>query len=154
MVWGYATEASRLGVHVHQGIEVQGVVVRNGRCEGVETNKGRIAAGAVLSAVGGYVTQVADMAGIRLPIVTHPLQAFVTESYGPVLDRIVARQTSIYTYRKRPGGVPGRRGDRSVYLVLNQVDFSVSGVVLGGRWTFSPSWPSSASSGSGPASAT
>ena len=90
VVWGYAAEANRLGVHVHQGIEVTGVVVTNGRCEGVETSQGRISAGAVLSAVGGYVTQVADMAGVRLPIVTHPLQAFVTESYGPVLDRIVA----------------------------------------------------------------
>jgi sarcosine oxidase subunit beta len=90
VVWGYAAEASRMGVHVHQGIEVTGVVVKNGRCEGVETTQGRIAAGAVLSAVGGYVTQVTDMAGVRIPIVTHPLQAFVTESYGPVLDRIVA----------------------------------------------------------------
>jgi sarcosine oxidase subunit beta len=90
VVWGYAAEACRLGVHVHQGIEVRGVIVNNGRCEGVDTSQGRIAAGAVLSAVGGYVTQIADMARVRLPIVTHPLHAFVTEAYGPVLDRIVA----------------------------------------------------------------
>ena len=90
VVWGYAAAAQRLGVHVHQGVEVTGLTVRAGRCEGVVTSQGPIAAGAVLSAVGGYVTQIADMAGVRLPIVTHPLQAYVTESYLPVLDRIVA----------------------------------------------------------------
>ncbi len=90
VVWGYAAAAARLGVHVHQGVEVTGVVVEGGRAIGVRTNRGTIRAGAVLSAVGGYVTQIADMVGLALPIVTHPLQAFVTQSYKPVLDRIVA----------------------------------------------------------------
>lgn len=90
VVWGYAAAAERLGVHVHQGVEVTGVILEKGRCAGVRTNRGTIAAGAVLSAVGGYVTQVTDMVGLKLPIVTHPLQAFVTQSYKPVLDRVVA----------------------------------------------------------------
>lgn len=90
VVWGYAAAAERLGVHVHQGVEVTGLAIEHGRCTGVRTNRGEIAAGAVLSAVGGYVTRIADMAGLKLPIVTHPLQAFVTQSYKPVLDRIVA----------------------------------------------------------------
>jgi sarcosine oxidase, subunit beta len=92
VVWGYAAAAQRLGVHVHQGLEVTGVAVEHGRCIGVDTPRGRIAAGAVVCAVGGYVSLVAAMAGLRLPIVTHPLQAFVTEAYKPVLDRIVASQ--------------------------------------------------------------
>jgi sarcosine oxidase subunit beta len=90
VVWGYAAAAQRLGVHVHQGVEVTGVTVERGRCTGIETTQGRVAAGAVVCAVGGWVTQVAAMAGLRLPITTHPLQAFVTESVKPVLDRIVA----------------------------------------------------------------
>lgn len=90
VAWAYAMAAQRLGVEIHQGIEVTGLDIENGRCRGVHTNQGPISAGRVLSAVGGYVTQIADMAGIRLPIVTHPLQAYVTESYQPVLDRIVA----------------------------------------------------------------
>ncbi|MFN0180736.1 MAG: FAD-dependent oxidoreductase [Gemmatimonadales bacterium] len=90
VAWGYAMGAQRLGVEVHQGIEVTGLSIDGGRCHGVMTNQGPIAAGQVLSAVGGYVTEVANMARIQLPIVTHPLQAFVTESYQPVLDRIVA----------------------------------------------------------------
>jgi sarcosine oxidase subunit beta len=90
VAWGYAAAAQRLGVHIHQGVEVTGVRVDSGRCVGIETRDGFVAAGAVLSAVGGYVGTVARMANIRLPIVVHPLQAFVTESYKPVLDRIVA----------------------------------------------------------------
>jgi len=90
VVWGYAAAAERLGVHVHQGVEVTGVIVEGGRCTGVRTNHGPIQAGAVLSAVGGYVTQITDMVGLQLPIITHPLQAFVTQSYKPVLDRVVA----------------------------------------------------------------
>lgn len=90
VVWAYAQAAQRLGVHVHQGIEVTAVTAEKGRCVGVETSSGRIAAGTVVSAVGGYVTTLARTAGVRLPIVTHPLQAFVTEAYRPVLDPIVA----------------------------------------------------------------
>ena len=90
VVWGYAAAAARLGVHVHQSVEVTGVILDNGRAVGVSTTRGTIQAGAVLSAVGGYVTQIADMVGLRLPIVTHPLQAFVTQSYKPVLHRVVA----------------------------------------------------------------
>jgi len=90
VVWGYAQGAQRLGVHVHQGVEVTGVTVEHGRCTGVETSQGPVSAGAVVCAVGGWVSTVAAMAGLRLPIVTHPLQAFVTEPVAPVLDRIVA----------------------------------------------------------------
>ena len=90
VAWGYAIGAQRRGVHIHQGVTVTGLSIERGRCVGVETTAGRIAAGAVLSAVGGYVSNIAAMAHLSIPIVTHPLQAFVTESYKPVLDRIVA----------------------------------------------------------------
>ncbi|MBI4501168.1 MAG: FAD-dependent oxidoreductase [Gemmatimonadetes bacterium] len=90
VVWGYAAASQRLGVHVHQGIEVTGISTEGGRCVGVTTTAGPIAAGVVMSAVGGYVSNVARMAKIRLPIITHPLQAYVTESYKPAFDRVVA----------------------------------------------------------------
>ncbi len=89
VVWGYAAAASRLGVDIHQGLEVTGVQVRGDRCVGVQTREGPVAAGAVVSAVAGYSSLVARMAGVSLPIVTHPLQAFVTQAYKSVLDRIV-----------------------------------------------------------------
>jgi sarcosine oxidase, subunit beta len=89
VVWGYAAAATRLGVHIHQGVEVAGVMREGERCFGVETTAGPIRAGAVLSAVAGWTSQLAELAGIRVPIVTHPLQAFVTEPYKPVLDAIL-----------------------------------------------------------------
>jgi sarcosine oxidase subunit beta len=90
VVWGYAAAAQRLGVHVHEGVEVVGITVEKGRAIGVETTAGPIAAGTIVSATAGYTSQVAALAGVCLPITTHPLQAFVTEPYEPILDRIVA----------------------------------------------------------------
>jgi sarcosine oxidase, subunit beta len=90
VVWGYAQAAARRGVDVHQGIEVTGIRVEDGRCVGVETTRGPVAAGHVVSAVAGWSSRVAAMAGVRLPIVTHTLQAFVTEPYRPVLRGLVS----------------------------------------------------------------
>jgi sarcosine oxidase, subunit beta len=90
VVWGYAQAAQRLGVRVHEGLEVTGIRVVEGRCVGVETPAGAITAGHVVSAAAGWSSQVAAMAGVRLPIVTHALQAFVTEPYRPVLRGLVS----------------------------------------------------------------
>jgi sarcosine oxidase subunit beta len=90
VVWGYATAAQRLGVDVHEGVEVSGIRVDGGKAVGIETSAGFVGAGTVVSAVAGYSSLVAALAGVRLPITSHPLQAFVTEPYEPILDRIVA----------------------------------------------------------------
>jgi sarcosine oxidase subunit beta len=90
VVWGYAQAAARRGVDVHQGIEVTGIRLEDSRCVGVETTRGPVAAGQVVSAVAGWSSRVAAMAGVRLPIVTHTLQAFVTEPYRPVLRGLVS----------------------------------------------------------------
>jgi len=90
VVWGYAAAAQRLGVDVHEGSEVTGITRSNGRAVGIETAAGRISAGAVVSATAGYSSLVAALAGVRLPLVSHPLQAFVTERYKPILHRMVA----------------------------------------------------------------
>ena len=90
VVWAYATAAQRLGVQIHEGVEVTGVFVEAGRCAGVDTNLGPVSAAHVVSAVAGWSSQLATMAGLRLPIVTHPLQAFVTQPYRPVLRGLVS----------------------------------------------------------------
>ena len=56
VVWGYARKADAGGVHIHQGVEVTGLKIENGRCVGVETNRGPIAAGTVMSAVAGWTS--------------------------------------------------------------------------------------------------
>jgi sarcosine oxidase subunit beta len=90
VVWGYASKAQSLGVHIHQGVEVTGLTVRADRVADVATTAGTISCSRVVCAVGGYVSQVARMTGLELPIQTHPLQAFVTEPYTPILNRLVA----------------------------------------------------------------
>jgi sarcosine oxidase subunit beta len=97
VVWAYAVAAERLGVHVHEGVEVTGVDVREGRCLGVRTTAGPIEAGCVVGAVAGYSSLLAKMAGLRLPISTHPLQAFVTEPYRHALDGLVSSM-DLYVY--------------------------------------------------------
>ena len=90
VAWALAEGAMRRGVHVAPGTAVTGLVHDGSRVVGVETAAGRIAAGTVVSAVGGNATVLADMAGVRLPIKTHPLQAFVTNRYERRFDPIVA----------------------------------------------------------------
>ncbi len=97
VVWGYATAADRLGVDMHERLEVTGVDVADGRCVGVRTAAGPIAAGCVVNATAGSSSLLAEMAGIRLPIVTHPLEAFVTEPYRPVIDGLVSSM-DLYVY--------------------------------------------------------
>jgi sarcosine oxidase subunit beta len=90
VAWAYAAGATARGVHVLQHRRVTGLVRDGGRVVGVETADGPIRAGVVLSAVGGWVTQVAAMAGVRVPVRTHPLHAFVTNDFEQGLDKIVA----------------------------------------------------------------
>jgi len=93
VVWAYARAADRAGVEIHQGTEVTGIDVSNGRVTGVRTNRGTVSAPVVLSAVAGWSSEIAAMVGLRLPIVTHPLQAFVTEPLKPFLHVILVSAT-------------------------------------------------------------
>ncbi len=90
VVWAYAQGAMHAGVHVLQHTEVTGILKDGNKVTGVRTPMGDISAGVVLSAVGGNVTQIASMAGVRLPIRTHLLQAFVTNGYSQQLGPIVS----------------------------------------------------------------
>ncbi len=89
VAWGYARGADALGVDLIQGCEVQQIVVDGGRAVGVETSLGRISAARVALVAAGHTTVIAETAGLRLPIQTHPLQALVSELYEPVLPNVV-----------------------------------------------------------------
>ncbi|MGD9996491.1 MAG: FAD-dependent oxidoreductase [Ilumatobacteraceae bacterium] len=90
VVWAYAQGAMQRGVHVVQGTPVVELLRNGDRVVGVRTPSGDIAAGVVMSAVGGNVTQLVASAGLRLPVRTHPLQAFVTNGYAQTLGPIVS----------------------------------------------------------------
>ena len=89
VAWGYARAADRLGVDIIQNCEVTGFHVEGGRIKGLQTHQGFIGANKVGLAVAGNSSRVAAMAGLRLPIETHCLQAFVTESIKPFIDCVV-----------------------------------------------------------------
>ena len=89
VAWGFARGADRLGVDIIQGCEVTGILVRDGRVEGVETTRGTIQAGDVALAAAGHSSVLAELAGLRLPIQSHPLQALVSELLEQVLPCVV-----------------------------------------------------------------
>jgi sarcosine oxidase, subunit beta len=93
VVWGYARAADALGVHIHQETEVTGIDVANGRVQGVQTSRGPIAAPVVVNCTAGWASLIAAMAGVGLPIITHPLQAAVTEPVKFFLDTVVVSGT-------------------------------------------------------------
>lgn len=89
VAWGYARAASARGVDIVQNCEVTGVRRDGSRATGVETSRGFIGANRIVFAVAGHSSTLANMAGFRLPIETHVLQAFVTESIKPLIDIVV-----------------------------------------------------------------
>jgi sarcosine oxidase subunit beta len=90
VAWAFAAGATSRGVHVIQHRPVIGLLRDGERVVGVQTADGPIRAGVVLSAVGGRVTELAAHAGVRLPVRTHPLHAFVTNDFAQGLEKIVA----------------------------------------------------------------
>lgn len=93
MVWGFARAASSLGVDIVEDCKVIGTKVDGGKIIGVDTTKGFVSANKVAVAVAGNSSVIAQMAKIKLPIETHPLQAWVTEPIKPCLDVVVMSNT-------------------------------------------------------------
>lgn len=89
VAWGYARAASALGVDIIQNCEVTDFLCEAGRITGVETTRGAIRASKVGLAVAGNTSRVARMVGMRLPIESHVLQAFVSESIKPLIPGVI-----------------------------------------------------------------
>jgi sarcosine oxidase subunit beta len=89
VAWGYARAADSRGVDIIQNCAATGFRIENGRVVGVETERGFIGAKKVALACAGNSSRVASLAGLRLPIESHAVQAFVTEGVKPVLDVVV-----------------------------------------------------------------
>ncbi len=89
VAWGFARAANALGVDIIQQCEVTGIRRNNGAVESVETTRGSIKTRKVGVVVAGNASVVAEMAGLRLPVESHPLQALVSEPMKPVLDTVI-----------------------------------------------------------------
>jgi sarcosine oxidase subunit beta len=104
VAWGYARAASRLGVDIIQNCEVVGFIVEGGRCRGVETSLGAIRGERIGMAVAGHSSQLAALAGFRLPVISYALQACVSEPVKPILDPVVlSLGTGVYVSQAAKG---------------------------------------------------
>ena len=94
VAWGYARGASARGVHIIQNCEVTGIRrAANGAVAGVETSKGFIGAKKVGVVAAGHTSVLMDMAGVRMPLESYPLQALVSEPVKPVFPCVVMSNT-------------------------------------------------------------
>ena len=90
VAWGYARAADGFGVDIIENCEVTGIIRENGRVTGVDTNRGRISAGRTAISVAGHTSRIAAMAGLKVPVESHLLQAFVTEPIKPFVDHVIS----------------------------------------------------------------
>jgi sarcosine oxidase subunit beta len=97
IAWGFARAADALGVDIIQNCEVIGIRREGGQVIGVDTRLGFIASCKVGVVSAGHSTVLADMAGIRLPLESHPLQALVSEPLKPILHTVVM-SNAIHAY--------------------------------------------------------
>jgi sarcosine oxidase, subunit beta len=94
VAWGYARAAADLGVHIIQNCEVTGIRRGvDGSVTGVETGKGFIGAKKVGVVAAGHTSVLMQMADIRMPLVSYPLQALVSEPVKPVFPCVVMSNT-------------------------------------------------------------
>ena len=106
VAWGYARAADGLGVDIIQQCEVTGYTRDGDAVVGVETTRGRIAAGRVGICVAGHSGHVAGLAGLKLPIESQTLQALVTEGVKPMINGVIMSQSlHCYVSQSDKGGI-------------------------------------------------
>jgi sarcosine oxidase, subunit beta len=104
VAWAFARKADQLGVDIIQNCEVTGIIKDGNRVVGVETTRGRINAGKVGLAAAGHSSVLAEMAGFRLPIQSHPLQALVSELNVQVHPNVVmSNHVHVYVSQAHKG---------------------------------------------------
>ena len=106
VAWGFARAASDLGADIVQHCEVTGFIREGESVVGVETTRGEIRAEKIGLAVAGHSGHLAAKAGLRLPIESHLLQAFVSEPVKPMLDAVVTSGAAhLYISQSDKGGL-------------------------------------------------
>ena len=89
VAWGYARSADSMGVDIIQNCEVKGIKRKGDAIEGLETTKGFIKTSKIGVVAAGHSSVIANMAGLKLPIESKPLQALVSEPIKPIIDTVV-----------------------------------------------------------------
>ena len=118
VAWGYARGADTRGVDIIQNCEVTGIKTVKGKVVGVETNRGFIGCKKLGLAAAGNSSEVAAMAGLKLPIESHVLQAFVSEGLKPYIDGVVTFGAGhFYVSQSDKGGLGVRRRYRRLQFL-------------------------------------
>ncbi|HKA55830.1 MAG TPA: FAD-binding oxidoreductase, partial [Candidatus Binatia bacterium] len=84
-------------IEIHPHTEVQGIQTEDGQVTAVRTSRGSIKTNLVVNATSGWCSTIARMVGVKLPIVSHPLQACVTEPLKPFLDKVIV-SSNLHVY--------------------------------------------------------
>lgn len=104
VAWGYARAADELGVDIIQNCEVESFEFDGGKIKAIQTSRGRIGVGKVGVAVAGHTSEITRMAGFRMPVTSHCLQAMVSEPVRPVLHHaVLSPGTSVYINQTQKG---------------------------------------------------
>ena len=104
VAWALARKCDEFGIDLIQNCEVQGIDVVNGKAVGVRTNRGNISAGKVALAAAGSSSPIAESAGVKLPVQSHPLQALVSELFEPVHPTVVmSNHVHVYVSQAHKG---------------------------------------------------
>ncbi len=115
VAWGFARAGDRSGVDILQQREVTGFLWNDGKLTGVQTSRGDIRANKVALCVAGHSGHLAKMAGLRLPIETHCLQACVTEPYKPLIDTVISFGAAHFYISQSDKGGLVMGGDLDMY---------------------------------------
>ena len=102
VVWGLARACDRMGIEIHSFTEVTGFGLRGGRADKVITSRGEVSADVIVNATAGWASTICKMANVSMPIVTHPLQACVTEPLKPFLNVVIV-SASLHVYVNQTG---------------------------------------------------
>lgn len=104
VAWAFARAADRLGVDFIQHCEVTGFIKDGNRVVGVNTTRGDIHSGTVGMVAAGHSSLLAELAGFRLPVQSHPLQALVSELHQPVHPTVVmSNHVHVYVSQAHKG---------------------------------------------------
>jgi sarcosine oxidase subunit beta len=104
VAWAFARACDAMGVDIIQNCEVIGFVKDGERVVGVETSRGRILSDTVGLVAAGHSSVLAEKAGFRLPVQSHPLQALVSELYQPVHPTVVmSNHVHVYVSQAHKG---------------------------------------------------
>jgi len=94
VAWGYARAASALGVDIIENCQVVGIDRGpDGAVVGVQTTRGSIQTKKIAVVAAGSTSTVLELAGVRAPLESYPLQALVSEPVKPVFPCVVMSNT-------------------------------------------------------------